>query len=229
MICWNTVSLLNAGYKKHNSAAQCLFLASCWPALPLVVQRTHPAYWPGHCAFKQLLRLDEAPAPGTAAGVHFGSKGPRPSGLTTCTLIQYHHQLLQQQVPLWREREKLFGEESDLYKEHYGPGPQLVHAQFNHVLSLSCMSNAHIHQWKNWPALSAASLFSFPRNFSPIFALHRSSFKKERKSSCLLLQSKQLQVTSYTWQTSLPSLCHLPWPYCCLTRCVSQSCLHHRL
>lgn len=143
----------------------------------------------------------------TAAGVHFGSKGPRPSGLTACALIQYHHQLLQQQVPLWREREKLFGEESDLYKEHYEPGPQLVHAQFNRVLSWSCMSNAYIHQWKIWPTLSAASLFSFPQNFSSIFALHRSSFKREKKSSCLLLQSKQLQVTSYTWQTSLPSLC----------------------
>lgn len=129
----------------------------------------------------------------TAAGVHFGSKGPRPSRLTACALIRYHHQLHQQQVPLWRGREKLFGEDSELYKGHYGPSPQLVHAQLKRVLSWSYMSNAHIHQWKIWPTLSAAPLlfFGFPKDFSPpLFALHWPSFKK-RKETFLSLASDQ--------------------------------------
>lgn len=150
---------LPAGYKTQVSMAH--FPVPCL----LLISRSSgsssgppPSSWPWQCAFKQLLRLDEAPALGSSSWSSFWVQRAEAKQADCMCTNPVSSPTPPTTGALWRGREKLFGEEPELYKGHYGPSPQLVHAQLKHVPSWSYMSNAHIHNQKLWLTLSAASL-----------------------------------------------------------------------
>lgn len=178
---------LSAGYRNQVSIAH--FLAAdqffLW-----VLQASSPLLLAMTAWFKQLLGLDEAPALGSSSWSSFWVQRAEAKQADRMCTNPVSSPTPPTTGALWRGREKLFGEEPELYKGHYGPSPQPVHAQLKHVPSWSYMSNAHIHDQKLWPTLSAASLLFlvFLRVFH-LFSL-----------LCIylppLLQTRQLKVTS---------------------------------
>lgn len=151
--------LLSAGYKNQVSTVHfpvpSLLLISCSSGSS---RGPSPSSWPWQCTFKQLLRLDEAPALGNSSWSSFWVQRAEAKQADRMCTNPVSSPTPPTTGALWRGREKLFGEEPELYKGHYGPSPQLVHAQLKHVPSWSYMSNAHIQNQKIWPTLSAAPL-----------------------------------------------------------------------
>lgn len=215
--------LLSAGYKNHVSMAHFPF-----PSFLLISRSSGcsrgspPSSWPWQRTFKQLLGLDEAPALGNSSWSSFWVQRAEAKQADRMCTNPVSSPTPPTTGALWRGREKLFGEESELYKGHCGPSPQLVHAQLKHVPSWSYMSNAHIHNQKIWPTLSAASFLFlvFLRIFHilSLLCIDLPSIKK-KKLSCPLLQTRQLKVTSYISQIS-PSSC----TQVAILPCVPQSC-----
>lgn len=184
--------LLSAGYKHQVSRAQFPF-----PSLLLISRSSGysrgppPSSWPWQHSLKQLLGLDEAPALDNSSWSSFWVQRAEAKRADRMCTNPVSSPTPPTTGALWREREKLFGEESELYKGHYGPSPQLVHAQLKHVPSWSYMSNAHIHNQKIWPTLSADSLlFLVSLRTFHLLSLLCIDLPSIKKLSCPLLQTR---------------------------------------
>lgn len=214
--------LLSAGYKNQVSMAHFPV-----PSLLVIIcssgccRGPPPSSWPWQCTVKQLLGLDEAPALSNSSWSSFWVQRAEAKQADRMCTNPASSPTPPTTGALWRGREKLFGEEPELYKGHYGPSPQLVHAQLKHVPSWSYMSNAHIHNQKDL-ALSQccfSSQFSFPKDFSPpLLVLHLSSIKKE---TFLSLASDQ---TAENHKLHIPDFTILLCTGNTILPCIPRSC-----